>query len=78
MKGPFLVQGSYVFLNVIPYVTGCGFQQHIQDLNAKDLVSGIARLKGAARNIDMALFRKDPSLSSLNRLEGLPCWVVKR
>ena len=32
--------------------------QHIQDLNAKDLVSGIARLKGAARNIDMALFRQ--------------------
>ncbi|CAK9050166.1 Sodium channel protein 60E (Drosophila ion channel 60) (Drosophila sodium channel 1) (Protein smell-impaired 60E) (Sodium channel 2) (DmNav2) [Durusdinium trenchii] len=29
-----------------------------QDLNAKDLVSGIARLKGSARNIDMALFRK--------------------
>lgn len=30
-----------------------------EDLNAKDLVSGIARLKGAARNIDMALFRKE-------------------
>jgi hypothetical protein len=30
----------------------------LQDLNAKDLVSGIARLKGAAPNIDMALFRK--------------------
>eukprot|EP00435_Cladocopium_sp_Y103_P069186 s44_g32.t2 len=29
------------------------------DLNAKDLVSGIARLKGSARNIDMALFRKE-------------------
>jgi len=30
-----------------------------EDLNAKDLVSGIARLKGAARNIDMALFRQE-------------------
>ncbi|CAJ1439433.1 unnamed protein product, partial [Effrenium voratum] len=30
-----------------------------QDLNAKDLVLGVARLKGAARNIDMALFRQE-------------------
>ncbi|CAE7701884.1 Scn5a [Symbiodinium sp. CCMP2456] len=31
----------------------------LEDLCAKDLVMGVARLKGAARNIDMALFRKE-------------------
>ncbi|CAJ1367062.1 unnamed protein product [Effrenium voratum] len=36
-----------------------GKQAGAQDLNAKDLVLGVARLKGAARNIDMALFRQD-------------------
>ena len=33
-----------------------------EDLSAKDLVMGVARLKGAARNIDMALFRKETGL----------------
>lgn len=36
-----------------------------EDLNAKDLVSGIARLQGNARNIDMALFRKDRTTAKL-------------
>eukprot|EP00439_Symbiodinium_sp_Y106_P080753 s768_g19.t1 len=33
--------------------------EELRDLCAKDLVMGVARLKGAARNIDMALFRKE-------------------
>ena len=37
----------------------------LQDLCAKDLVMGVARLKGAARNIDMALFRKEIGFQTL-------------
>ena len=52
-------QSSVRAVQVVRGTMEFGYSACLQDLCAKDLVMGVARLKGAARNIDMALFRKE-------------------